>query len=302
MEPSHNGRGILLRIAAALCFATMSALLKLASERGAAAPELLFYRAVFGIPVILIWVLAGPGIAVLGTQKPWMHLRRSILGVCSLLCTFQALTMLPLADATTIGFMVPVFATILSFLILKEPVGPHRWAAVLCGFAGIAIIMRPGAAGHHALPLAGLAFGLASALGSAGVTIAVRHMRGEHVAAIVFWFFTASLLAGAAFLPFVGSWHDPLTFALLAGGGVAGALAQIAMTASLRHAPVSVVMPFDYLQMLGAVLFGWLLFGQLPGLATIAGAALIAGSGLYTAWREYVLHRAREAPPAQSLL
>lgn len=205
--------------------------------------------------------------------------------------------MLPLADATTIGFMVPVFATILSFVLLRERVGLYRWAAVLCGLAGVAIIMQPGSSGH-VLPLAGLLFGLVAALGAAGVTIAVRQMRGEHVTAIVFWFFVASLLVGAAFLPFIGRWHDPFTFLLLAAGGVAGTLAQIAMTASLRHAPVSVVMPFDYLQMLGAIAFGWLLFAQWPDWRTWAGAALIAGSGLFTAWREHVRQQQRGLPAA----
>lgn len=295
--PAAIGRGIVLRVVAASCFATMSALLKLASVRGVAAAELLFYRAFFGLPILFVWALLGAGLHTLGTKMPWVHVRRSLLGVASLLCTFQALTMLPLADATTIAFMMPVFATILSFVLLRERVGVYRWGAVLCGLAGVAIIMQPGGSGH-VLPLAGLLFGLVAALGSAGVTIAVRQMRGEHVSAIVFWFFMATLLAGAAFLPLVGSWHDPFTFLLLAAGGIAGTVAQIAMTASLRHAPVSVVMPFDYLQMLGAIAFGWLLFEQWPDWRTWLGAALIAGSGLFTAWREHVLRRQRGLPAA----
>ena len=290
--------GITLRIVAAVSFSVMGALFKLAAETGdASAAEMLFYRAAVGIPVLLVWVLTGPGLAQLGTKRPFMHAGRALLGNAAILCTFQALTMLPLAEITTIGFMAPVFATILSFLLLQEQVGIYRWGAVLCGLAGVAVIMQPGSSGH-ALPLAGLLFGLVAALGSAGVTIAVRQMRGEHVTAIVFWFFVASLLVGAAFLPFAGSWHDPFTFGLLAAGGIAGTVAQIAMTASLRHAPVSVVMPFDYLQMLGAIAFGWLLFEQWPDWRTLLGAALIAGSGLFTAWREHVRRRPRGLPAA----
>lgn len=290
---SAHGRGILLRICAAVCFATMSALLKAAAERGVVASELLFYRALFSLPVVLLWVLIGPGLRALGTRRPAAHAGRALLGVVSLLATLQGLTLLTLADAITIGFTAPVFATILSFLLLKEKVGVHRWGSVLAGFLGVAIVMQP-TAGAATIPLDGFLFALAGALGGASVTIAISSMRGEHVAAIVFWFFVASLLLSALTLPFVGGWHDAHTLALLAGAGVSTAIAQLAMTASLRHAPVSMLMPFDYLQIIGAVLFGWFLFAQWPTLSTLAGGALIATAGLYTVWRE---HRRRSLPP-----
>lgn len=292
--------GIVLRIVSAVCFSVMGGLFKLATQQGATSPELLFYRAAVGIPVLLIWVMTGPGLSALGTKRPLMHAGRALLGNVAILCTFQALTMLPLAEITTIGFMAPVFATILSFLLLREQVGPHRWFAVLCGFAGIAIIMQPG---HLAEPLPplGLALALLGALGAAGVTIAVRQMRGENVAAIVFWFMGLSLVSSGLMLPFSGSWHDWPTLLLLLGGGTAGIFAQISMTSSLRHAPVAVLMPFDYIQMIGAIAFGWFLMSDVPGWTTLAGGALIALSGLYTVWREYRLQRERGVPPSQSV-
>lgn len=292
-------RGIVLRVAAAGSFSVMAALLKLAATRGVVAPEMLFYRAVFGLPVVLAWVLTSQGLRALATRRPLAHVGRSILGISSILCTFQALILLPLADATTIGFTAPVFATILSWLLLRERVGRHRWLAVLCGFIGVAIVMRPGAA-SHAMPLVGVAFGLAAAFGTAGVTITLRRLGNtEHVAAIVFWFFLGSALVGLALLPVFGRVHDMATILLLAGGGMAGGLAQIMMTASLQSAPVSVLSPFDYLQIVGALLLGWLLLASAPTINTLAGAALIAGSGLYTAWREHRLHRVRPLPPTQ---
>jgi len=203
--------------------------------------------------------------------------------------------LLPLADATTISFTAPIFATLLSFLILKEAVGPRRWAAVAVGFVGVVIVMRPMAGsggGDHAIPLEGIGFGLAAALLTAGVTITLRQLRDtEHVAAIVFWFFVASSIVGALLLPFVGHMHSPATFALLIGSGLAGGLAQLFMTASLKAAPVAVVAPFDYLQIVGAIVFGWWLMQATPTLNTLAGASLIASSGLYTAWREHVRRR-----------
>lgn len=291
-------RGIALRIAAAGCFSIMAAVLKLASLDGVVAPEMLFYRAFFGLPVVLAWVVTQPGgLASLTTRRPLAHVGRSALGIVSILCVFQTLTLLPLADATTLSFTAPIFATLLSFLILKEAVGPRRWAAVAVGFIGVIIVMRPGAA-DHAVPLEGIGFGLVAALLTAGVTITLRQLRDtEHVAAIVFWFFVGSSIVGAILLPFVGHWHSPLTFALLIGSGIAGGLAQLFMTASLQKAPVAVVAPFDYLQIVGAVVFGWWLMSTTPTLSTLAGAALIASSGLYTAWREHIRRKAALIQP-----
>ncbi|MFN4186360.1 MAG: EamA family transporter, partial [Hyphomonas sp.] len=124
----------------------------------------------------------------------------------------------------------------------------------------------------------------------------------EHVAAIVFWFFVGSSIVGAILLPFVGQMHSPLTFALLIASGLTGGLAQLFMTASLQKAPVAVVAPFDYLQIVGAIVFGWWLMSTTPTLNTLAGAALIASSGLYTAWREHVRRKAALIQPTAPLV
>ena len=301
-DADRIGSGIALRIASAGCFSIMSALLKVASTHGVVAPEMLFYRALFGLPVVILWVMTSQGgFKALKTERPWAHVRRSVLGISGILCIFQALTMLPLADATTLGFTAPIFATILSAIVLHETVGKHRWIAVLIGFCGVAVVMRPGfhPGSEHALPLLGIAIGLLGAVLQAGVTITLRQLKDtEHVAAIVFWFFVASFVVGGLLLPVVGHWHDWTTLALLAGGGVAGGLAQLTMTASLRAAPVAVVAPFDYLQIVGAVVFGWWLLSSPPSLNTLAGAALIASSGLYTVWREHRRHRDRLMQPS----
>ena len=292
-QPEHITLGIGLRLASVGFYSIMAALLKLAAEDGVVAPEMLFYRAIFGLPVVLVWVLCGEGLSALATRRPLAHLGRSALGIASILCTFQALILLPLADATTISFTAPAFATILSWLILREHIGKHRWFAVLLGFVGVLIVMRPGGSGLH-LPIEGVAIGLVAALGTAGVVITLRQMRHtEHVAAIVFWFFAASAVVGALMLPFVGRIHDLGTILVLAAAGIAGGLMQITLTASLQRAPVSVLSPFDYLQILGALILGWLLLAEVPAVSTLAGAALIVASGLYIAWRERL-----KRPPA----
>ncbi|MNT05440.1 Riboflavin transporter [compost metagenome] len=284
--------GMALRAASALSFSLMYALMKWAATlEPVSAGEMVFYRSIFGLPVVLMWVLSAKGgLASLSTRRPMVHVWRCALGVTGILLIFQGLKLLPLADATTIGFTAPIFATLLSILVLKEKVGRHRWTAVVLGFLGVLVMVRPGAEG--APPLGGLLFALGGAFVAASVTVTLRQLgKTESATAIVFWFFVACATVGGVLTLIDGHSHSWAVLAVLAAGGLAGGLAQLLMTTSLQHAPVSALAPLDYLQMVGAVVLGWLLLSDAPTAATLAGAALIAGSGLYTAWRERVLHR-----------
>lgn len=280
----HRLAGIALRLAAATAFAVMAAILKLAAERGVSLVELVFARNLFALPVVAAWITAGPGWATVRTRRPAAHVTRAGLGLVSMSCTFIALSLLPLADATTIGFSAPLFATFLSALVLREPVGRHRWMCVAVGFVGVGIAMRPGGS---AVPLAGLATALMAALMSGGVTITLRQIgETEAVAATVLWFTVACLVVSGLAVPFFWQARDPTTWGLLIAMGLAGGLGQIGNTGSLRLAPVAVVVPFDYFQLLWAVLLGWALWNTMPSAATIAGGGLIVASGLYMLWRE----------------
>lgn len=210
--------------------------------------------------------------------------------------TFGALILLPLAEATTLLFTGPVFATLLSWMLLGERVGRYRLLAGLAAFAGVIIVMRPGGSIHDVAPI-GVAVGLAAALGQASVTVTLRHLGSrEHVGAIVFWFLAACTTAGLVLLPFFGTRPDLGTIAVLCAGGVFGGLAQIFMTASLQQAPISILAPFDYLQLVTAMLLGWVLLGTEPTINTYAGAVLIAGSGFYTIRRERKLRQEPSVP------
>jgi drug/metabolite transporter (DMT)-like permease len=283
-DNDHVVSGILCRIGSGLSFSTMGALFKLASLDGFSAPELVFYRSLFSLPVVLLWVFQRESLAALRPNRPLAHVWRSSLGLLSMGLTFQALILLPLADATAINFTAPIFATVLSFLILREDVRIHRWAAVVIGFIGVLIVVRPGETDLSAL---GIVIALVAAIGQAGVTTTLRHLqRSENVVSIVFWFAVAGVVAGALMMPFFAHAHPATAFALVIGGGFAGGVGQLLMTTSLR-APVSVVSAFDYLQIVAATVYGWLLFSDVPKLTTVLGAALIAVSGIYTAWREH---------------
>lgn len=301
MIRSGSSYGVTLRAVSALCFSLSFGLMKWAATlEPVAASEMVFYRALFGLPVVLLWVASQKqGLDAIKTKRPFVHLWRCALGVSGIFLIFEGIKHLPLADATTIGFTAPIFATLLSIVLLKESVGIHRWIAILIGFMGVIVVVRPGAEG--APPLVGLLFSLAGAFVAASVTVTLRQLgKTESATSIVFWFFIACALVGGTVSLFNGHVHSLAVIGVLSAGGLAGGFAQMLMTTSLRHAPVSTLAPLDYLQMVGAVLLGWALMSDVPTPATLCGAALIAASGVYTAWRERVRQREITPPSANA--
>lgn len=292
--------GIALRACSALSFSLMSACMKWASDlEPVTAGEMVFYRSLFGLPIVVIWIMSQKkGLDAIKTKRPLVHLWRGVLGVSGIFLIFEGLRHLSLADAITIGFTSPIFATLLSIVFLKEKVGKHRWSAIAIAFLGVLVVMRPGMDG--APPLGGLLTSLGGAFVAASVTVTLRQLgKTESATSIVFWFFVACCVAGGTASLLYGQAHNLPVIAVLALGGLAGGVAQMFMTTSLQHAPVSVLAPLDYLQMVGAILLGWLLMSDVPTFWTLCGALLIVGSGLYTAWRERVLRR-EITPPAPS--
>ncbi len=298
-QPLQQNRlvGIGLRLGATTSFAFMAAMIKLGYEAGVATPELVFYRFAFGLPPLLVWIIWSGNFGAWRTERPMAHLLRAALGLTTMVLAFSALSYLPLAEATTISFAAPLFSVLLSALILKEPVGKHRWSAVAAGFVGVLIVMRP--EGSHLPPL-GLGIAVLAALGVACVTITLRQIgRTESTQTIVLWFTAVSMLLVGALMPIYARGHSVQVWAILVALGLFGGAGQLLLTASLRYAPVPVIVPFDYAQLLWAVLLGWLLWETHPPATTWAGAAVIVGSGLYTIYREHRLGRdkPRIAPP-----
>ena len=286
--------GIALRIGAATSFGFMAAMIKLGDQAGVSLPELAFYRFAFGLPPLLAWIAWTGNFGAWRTQRPLAHFWRGAIGLSTMVLAFGALTWLPLAESATIGFVAPLFSVMLSALILREPVGRHRWSAVALGFIGVLIVMQPSGSD---LPRIGLALALAAAFGVAAVTITIRQIgRTESTPTTVLWFTLFSMAATGALLPFFGQMHDGRTWAILIALGLFGGMGQLFLTSALRFAPVSVVVPFDYTQLLWAVLLGWAIWGTHPPATTWAGAAVIIGSGLYTLYREHKLGREKVRP------
>ncbi|HLO21340.1 MAG TPA: DMT family transporter [Sphingomicrobium sp.] len=281
--------GIALRLLTALLLAIMFALVKLASTRGVNVVESLFYRQCGSALCATGLVAVGPGFASLRTQRVWAHVGRMALGLGAMGSNFLAFILLPLAEATTIGFSVPIFSVILAAVVLDEPTGKWRWGAVAAGFAGVLLIVQPGSGD---VPLFGASVALVAALMTASVTIVIRRLGAtERAATTVFWFALSSLVPlGLAMLIF-GRPHDGATWMMLAGLAVAGGLAQLTLTGALRLAPVGLVMPMDYTSLLWALLLGSWIFGEIPTPWIWIGAPIIITSGLVIVWREQRLHR-----------
>lgn len=282
-------KGVGLRLLAVMLLSTMTALVKLAESRGATLPETMFWRQLAALPVVLAFVAAGPGLGSLRTRRFRGHLARSVVGGIGMIFTLGAVIVLPLAEATSFQFTVPIFATILGATLLREPTGLHRWAAVLVGFVGVLIVAQPGSGSH--VTLFGAMVGLLAALFVSIVSILLRQLRDEPSGTTVFYFTTLTLVPLSIAYFLTARAHDPLTWAVLVAVGLVGGAGQIALTAALRHAPVGVVVPMDYSGLIWATLYGWLLFSALPTPMTWIGAPVIIASGLYIVWREHVRHR-----------
>jgi drug/metabolite transporter (DMT)-like permease len=291
--------GIALRLLTALLLACMFALVKLAAMRDVHIVESLFYRQIGSAVCAVGLVAAGPGFASLRTRRVGAHVSRMTLGLTAMAFNFLAMILLPLAEATAIGFTVPIFSTVLAALMLGEPTGRWRWGAVAMGFAGVLLIVQPG---FGEVPLVGASVALVAALLTASVTIVIRRLGAtEKASTTVLWFAVNSLVPlGLLMLAFARS-HDAGTWAILAGLALAGGLAQLTLTGALRLAPVALVMPMDYTSLLWATLFGAWLFAELPTPWVWLGAPVIIVSGLVIVWREHRLARRAQLSASASV-
>jgi drug/metabolite transporter (DMT)-like permease len=289
-----TSRGIALKIGATLAFSLQYVALKLAGN--VPVGEVVFFRAFFALLPLFVFARFTIGMReVVKTDRPWLHLVRAAIGSSSMFLGFAALKLLPLADITAFGFVQPIFAVILAAAVLKETVGPYRGAAVVVAFAGVILMIQPhgGIAGIAANGLsAGAGLALTAALCSAFVVIFIRQMSAtEKSETIVFYFMLFCAALGAVTMLW---WRVPLslfaTIALILGG-ICGGIGQIAMTFSYRYAEPSLLAPFDYTAMIWAVLFGFLVFSEVPAMLVLAGATVVTVSGVFIALREHRLGR-----------
>ncbi len=245
--------------------------------------QLMFFRSVFAFLPLAPLVLRSGWAASLRTRRPGTHALRGLFGLAALGCFFWSLSLLPLADATAITFAAPLFVTALSMPLLGEAVGARRWSAVGVGFLGVLVMVQPGVGIFQPAALLPLAAALFLAL----MVIQVRKLtRTESNTTIVLYYTVISTLVTGAVVPFYWATPDLTDLLLLALVGVLGGLGQLVLTAAYRRAEASVLAPFDYTAMVWAVLFGFLLWGELPAPNIWLGVAIVIASGIYIIYRE----------------
>lgn len=282
--PASAARAITYKLVSALVLACMFGLIKSLGDRYPVG-EIVFARNAFALLPILWLLHRTRQWAALKTSQPMAHLRRSIAGTLSLFLSFGAVTLLPLSTATALTYSAPLFITVLSALMLGERVPSRRWLTVLAGFAGVLIVVQPDMSAG--LPM-GKVLGVLAAIATALALIAIRQMATtESALAIAFYFTLFGTLVGAATLPFNAVYPNGLDAARLIAVGLLGGIAQLLLTKAYRLAPASLIAPFEYATLLGAILIGFLAWGETPGYVEWIGIAIIVGSNVALATREH---------------
>lgn len=245
--------------------------------------QIVFMRYSLALPMVAVVVLSIGGPNFLQSRHLPIHALRGLLLVGAAYSFFFALKYLPLAEATSLIFAAPIFITALSVPLLGEHVGWRRWAAVVTGFVGVLIIVRPGGAAFQPASLIVVGTAMLYAI----IMISVRWIdRAEHFwTMMIYMAFFPSLFSGLI-VPLVWQmpqWqHLPLIF----GMAVFGTLGMTLISHAFRLAPAAIVAPFDYTALIWASLLGWLLWEEIPTIWTYLGAAVIITSGLYIVIRE----------------
>jgi drug/metabolite transporter (DMT)-like permease len=284
---SRNRQGILWMLAAAFLFATQDTIAKYLS---ADYPTIQVLWARFIVPVALLTVIYRQRLPrIVATQQLGLQLLRSVFFLGMLAFLFSAYRVMPLADANAILFFGPVILTALSQPVLSQYVGPRRWAAVVVGFIGALIVIRPGGDVFQSAAL----LALAAAFLAAGQHIIIP-LLSRTDSAVTTFFYAPAVGAGVTSVAVGFYWVAPDVsgWTQLLGMGLLGCLSQVAIIRAFQAAPAPTVAPFQYTMLLWITLFGFVVFGDLPDIWTTVGALIVAGSGLY------ILHRERltEAP------
>ena len=243
--------------------------------------EVAFFRTIF-VLIIFLPLVARNGISSLKSNNIKLQTFRAIVGSVAMLCMFFGLSITELAKATALMFTVPIFATILAILFLKEIVGIRRWLAMIVGFTGAVIVLRPGVE----LGFGPLLILCASLMWSSSMLMAKTLTKTDSISSITFW--QAAGLIPATFILAVPVWQWPnlsqlFMFLMIA---IAGTLVHWFLNEALKRAEISALLPLDYLRLIWSVSMGFIFFNELPHAGLWFGAALILGASTYIGIRQ----------------
>ena len=250
--------------------------------------QVIFFRGFFGI-VLYYFVIPKERIRdFYFTRRPLLHFSRCFFGLAALLSIFTALRNLPLATVVSISFAAPIFTTIFSIFFLSERVGYFRWLAVFIGFIGILIISEPGLSSLNFYYI----FPVIFVLGMSYVAISIRQLSSTEPVWLISLFFSAAItIAGLLTLPF--GWIMPSFYdlTLLSMIGFFGGVANLWLSQSYKFSEVSLVTPLKYLALVFAIVFGYLIWGEVPSGKTLIGAILVIASSIIIFRREIALKK-----------
>ena len=285
-------RAILCVLGASAAFSLTAALVK-SLGFGIPTIEIVLFRSLVAFVVIGPLLLRHGGWRALKSNRPLSHALRTVYGFFGMITSFYGYRMLPLAMVTALGFAMPLFLTVLSVPLLGERVGWRRTTAILVGFAGVVVMVRPwhGGLGDDPVALGAVAFVVLGVVAWALAMISIRKMgrSGEPNVTIVAWFSLGS--AAIAAIGSVPVWVTPdaTQLAALVGVGIIAGIAQLLMTEGYRTGETTLVAPFEYSAILYTTLLGMFLWGELPDVWNILGIVIVVASGMYIYRREVTL-------------
>ena len=291
-----NLRGALLLVVGCGLFSLVGALIKIA---GARLPsfEVVFFRTVIQM-LILVPMVARGGLRELRTRRPGLQVVRGLLATVSISCFFFAVTRMPLADVYAISFGRNLLITVLAVVFLKETVDRSRWGATLVGFAGIVVILQPGA---QALDWPVLA-AITSMVFAAFIFILIRKM-GRTETTISMIAYPMAIVSVAVSIPTALFWVTPSPWELLVmlGVGVSGLTGQWAFINAYRIGEASALAPIDYSRLLFVTVLGITLFGEVPDGAVIIGSLILVASTVYSVRHEGAKRKRNDGPTGESI-
>jgi drug/metabolite transporter (DMT)-like permease len=278
---TRNQLGFLYMFLSICTFSIMDLLVKWSSDYPTG--EVLFFRGFFGLLPTYFLIPKHKLKTFYTTKRPKEHLFRCLMGLMALIAIVVALRELPLAVVVSLSYAAPLFITVLSIFLLSEKVGVFRWLAVLIGFIGVVIIAGPGFKGMNYLYFLPLIF----CIGMAFVTITIRKLSTTEPIWLISIFFTITIsVAGLATIPMGWKMPNFQDFILLTLIGVTGGSANLFLTQSYKLSEVSLVAPLKYLALVFAIIFGYLIWNEIPTVKTLIGASLVVLASLIIFRRE----------------
>jgi len=268
---SKNQLGIIFMILSVISFSVMDIVVKLMSPHYPIG-QLIFFRGFFGLIPILFIIPKERFGNLLKTEKIKLHLVRAFGGAFAMTFLYLGLKFLPIADAITISFAAPIFATIFSIIFLNEKVRLIRWLAIFFGLTGVIIVLKPGTELFTYYSF----FPILFCIGFATISIAIKKLSKTEPDYLIALYFTLVLILFGLISISMG-WKkiDISDIHYLIIIGLSGSIGNIFLTKSIREADISLVTPIKYLSLVFAIIAGWLIFNEIPSALTISGAMLI---------------------------